>query len=96
MPQKVLTARLKHAILEMPQDVAERSAMLRGYGKKLIELREERNESQSQVADAVNTSVSAIGMYEREERIPRDEIKLKLAEHYGVSVGCLFYAENAT
>lgn len=70
--------------------------MLRGYGKKLIELRKERNESQSQVADAVNTSVSAIGMYEREERIPRDEIKLKLAEHYGVSVGCLFYAKNAT
>ena len=66
--------------------------MLKGYGKRLIELRESKNESQSQVADALNISVSAIGMYEREERIPRDEIKIKLSEHYGVPVGNLFFA----
>ena len=70
--------------------------MLKGYGRKLIELRKSKNESQNQAADAVNVSVSAMGMYEREERVPRDEIKIKLAEHYGVTVESLFYIRDAT
>lgn len=65
--------------------------MLRGYGKKLIELREHKKESQNQAANALKISVSAIGMYEREERVPRDEIKIRLSEHYGVPVGDIFY-----
>lgn len=63
-------------------------------GKKLIELRGCR--TQEEVARDNGLSVSAIGMYERGERIPRDEIKIKLAKYYGVSVGDIFFAPQDT
>ena len=43
------------------------------------------------VADAVGVTLSAITMYELGQRIPRDEIKVKLASYYGVSVQELFF-----
>jgi len=30
-------------------------------------------------------------MYERDERIPRDEVKVRIAKYYGVSVYSLFF-----
>ena len=63
-------------------------------GKKLVELRGAR--TQEEVAKDNGISISAIGMYERGERIPRDEIKIKLARYYGVSVGDIFFALNDT
>lgn len=59
-------------------------------GKRLQELR--GNRSQEDVANACEISPAAVGMYERGERIPRDEIKIRLARYYGVSVEALFYA----
>lgn len=44
-----------------------------------------------EVAVAVGVSVSAISMYENNERVPRDEIKVRLAKHYGRSVQDLFF-----
>lgn len=58
-------------------------------GKRLIKLR--GNRTQQDVANANNLSVSAIGMYERGERIPRDEIKIRLAKYYGVPVQDIFF-----
>ena len=43
------------------------------------------------VADAVEISVSALGMYEIGQRIPRDEIKVKLARYYETTVEALFF-----
>lgn len=63
-------------------------------GERLIELRGKR--TQEEVAKACNVSISAIGMYERGERIPKDEIKILIAKYYGTTVGDLFYCENAT
>ena len=63
-------------------------------GKKLIELRGSR--TQEQVAKANDISISAIGMYERGERIPRDEIKIRLAKYYGVSVSEIFFGSDDT
>ena len=60
-------------------------------GKKLRELRGDR--TAAEVADLVGASVSAILMYENDERIPRDGIKIRLAHLYGVSVGSLFFGE---
>ena len=57
---------------------------------KLIKLRGEK--SREEVAKAVGISVSALAMYEQGQRIPRDGIKIKLAEYYGVTVGFLFFA----
>lgn len=59
-------------------------------GKRLIELR--GNRTQEEVAKANDISVSAIGMYERGERIPRDELKIKLAAYYNKSVQEIFFA----
>lgn len=61
----------------------------RKIGATLIKLRGTR--TQQEVADANNITVSAVGMYERGERIPRDEIKIRLANYYGKSVGEIFF-----
>lgn len=58
-------------------------------GKRLIELR--GNRTQEEVARENDLSLSAIGMYERGERIPRDEVKIKLANYYGKSVQDIFF-----
>ncbi len=58
-------------------------------GKKLIDLRGEK--SQSEVAEAVGITQAALSMYERGERVPRDNVKIKLANYYGVSVAALFF-----
>ena len=61
-------------------------------GKRLISLRGTR--TQEEVAKAVNISTAAIGMYERGERIPRDEVKIELDKFYDVTVQSLFYADE--
>ena len=47
--------------------------------------------SREEVALVCDISVSALSMYENGQRIPRDEIKVKLARCYGKSVEDLFY-----
>ena len=46
------------------------------------------------MANAVNISISAVAMYENEERSPRDEIKLKLADYFGTTVQEIFFTQN--
>lgn len=58
-------------------------------GNILRELRGER--SIAEVADAVGITPSAVGNYEQGIRIPRDEIKKKIAEYFGKSVGEIFF-----
>lgn len=58
-------------------------------GKRLTELRGDR--TQESVAEAMNISTSAIGMYERGERIPRDSVKIAIANYYGKSVQEIFF-----
>ena len=59
--------------------------------KKLTALRGDR--SPQEAANAVGISVSALWMYENGKRVPRDEIKMKLAEHYNTTVEDLFFSE---
>ena len=60
--------------------------------KTLIELRGEK--SREEVAAAINVSVSAIKMYEAGERIPRDNIKIRIAKYYWKSVDSIFFAHS--
>ena len=60
--------------------------------KNLIALRGEK--SREEVAFSIGISASALSMYETGQRIPRDEIKLKLAEYYGVDVQSIFFEES--
>ena len=58
--------------------------------EKLVKLRGDK--SRETVAKACGISVSALAMYEQGERIPRDDIKIKLAKHYKSSVEFIFFA----
>ncbi|MGE1129128.1 helix-turn-helix domain-containing protein [Bacillus wiedmannii] len=62
--------------------------------KNLINLRKEK--SREEVAKAVGISVSTLQMYENGQRIPRDNIKIKLANFYGVTVQTIFLIQNST
>lgn len=43
------------------------------------------------VCDALGISRSALTMYETGQRVPRDEIKVKLADYYKTTVQALFF-----
>lgn len=43
------------------------------------------------VANAVGISISALAMYENGDRVPRDGIKIKLADYYNTTVQALFF-----
>lgn len=58
-------------------------------GQRLRELRGET--PRENVAKACNVSVSALSMYENGSRIPRDEIKIRIAKYYKLSVQCIFF-----
>lgn len=58
-------------------------------GKRLTQLR--GTKTQEEVSNAIGISTSALSMYENGERIPRDEIKIKLAKYYKKSVQSLFF-----
>lgn len=61
-------------------------------GSKLRSLRGDN--TQEAVAEAVGVTKSAWAMYERGERVPRDEIKIKIAKHFGVTVEEIFFAQS--
>lgn len=60
-------------------------------GKRLKELRGDRN--RDKVAEAVGISSSALGMYECNKRIPRDDVKKRHADFYNVSIQQLFFED---
>ena len=60
--------------------------------ERLIAARRERR--REEVAAAVGVSVSAIAMYENGARIPRDEIKIKMADYFKTTVQELFFDEK--
>ena len=61
-------------------------------GERLRKLRGER--SAQSVADAVGISRSALAMYEIGARTPRDEVKIRLCNYYGVSINIFFDQEQ--
>ena len=54
-----------------------------------MELRGER--TQAETAKELNISVSALSMYERGERIPRDNIKIRIAALFQKPISEIFY-----
>lgn len=58
-------------------------------GARLRELRGDR--SQQEVASAIGVEVMTISNYERGERVPQDELKIKLAKYYGKTVQDIFF-----
>lgn len=62
-----------------PKEIGERLRKLRGEIYR------------STVAQKCEISVSALSMYENGLRVPRDEIKVRLANFYGKTVESIFY-----
>lgn len=61
-------------------------------GTKLRALREQKQKTQQQVADDLNITKSVLAMYERNRRVPRDEVKVRIATYYGESVQSIFFS----
>ena len=58
-------------------------------GNRIKLLREEKGLRQDELSKILDVSPSAIGMYERDEREPNDDITLKLAEFFNVTTDYL-------
>ena len=58
-------------------------------GKRLKELREEKELNQEEFAKILNVSRSSIGMYESGKREPSDELKKQMADFFNCSVDYL-------
>lgn len=56
---------------------------------KLRQLRGKR--TLQEVGNRIGISESALSQYENGKRIPKDELKIKLAAFYGVSIEWLFF-----
>lgn len=48
--------------------------------------------TQREVSAALGVTKSSWSMYERGERIPRDEVKVEIAKYFGKSVQEIFYS----
>ena len=59
-------------------------------GEKIRQLRQKMGLSQETLASMVGASKEAICCYELGERIPRDEIKIKLCDFFGVTLSSIF------
>ena len=64
----------------------------KAIGDRLVVLR--GNKTQEAVAIDLGISKSAIAMYEKGERVPRDNIKLKIARYYNLSVQSIFFVDK--
>ena len=58
-------------------------------GQKLRALRGDK--TQKKVADDLKITKSYLAMYDRDKRIPRDEIKVRIADYFGETVQSIFY-----
>lgn len=61
-------------------------------GEKLRALRGEK--TQAYVADFLGVSVNAVSLYEKGKRTPKDDVKWRYVELFGIPVGQLFFAEK--
>lgn len=52
------------------------------------------DKTQEYIAGELGITKSAWAMYERNERVPRDEIKIKIAEYFGKSVQEIFFGHD--
>lgn len=61
------------------KEIAEKLKKLRGDTPREV------------VAKAVGISISAISMYENGERIPRDDVKIRIANYYNTPISDIFF-----
>ena len=60
-------------------------------GQKIKSLRENLSLTPEKVASDIGISISSYNKYEAGTRVPRDEIKEKIANYFNRSVGFIFF-----
>lgn len=63
-------------------------------GKIIAELRKNKGESQEELARNIGVTGGSVAHYEVGRRMPSDEIKVKIARHFGVPVQDIFYRND--
>ncbi len=63
-------------------------------GMKLRALRQAKKKTLNQAAADLNITKSALAMYERDERVPRDEVKVRISRYYGEPLESLFFEQS--
>lgn len=64
-------------------------------GQRLKTLRAEKKKTLNEVAGALHISPSALSMYECDQRVPRDNIKIAIADYYKKPIGKIFFVRNS-
>lgn len=64
---------------------------MKSIGEKLTELRNSKNLTQKELGVEIGVSTTSIAMYEINERVPRDEIKKRIAAFFGKTVQEIFF-----
>lgn len=62
------------------------------YNEQLKKLRGDM--SQDAISKAIGVTKSSWAMYERGERVPRDEVKIKIANYFGKTVQEIFFGQQ--
>ena len=60
--------------------------------EKLYNLRKKKGETQAEVAKSLGISLSAYNSYETGNRVPRDDVKERIAEHFNRTVQFIFFS----
>lgn len=92
MSQKVLTLNVINYILYLSRKrTKERRILLdrKKIAETLVSLRGDK--TQKEVSADLGISISALAMYEQGNRIPRDEVKIKISKYFGKSVQEIFF-----
>lgn len=64
-------------------------------GEMLTALRIKKGKTLAEVATDLDITPSALSNYENGIRIPRDSIKIRIANYYNKSVATIFFAQDA-
>lgn len=66
------------------------------FGNILRNLRKDKGMTQSELADVFNISASSIRMFETQKRHPNQELLVRIANYFNVTVDYLLGIEKAT
>jgi transcriptional regulator len=69
--------------------IVKKGGVIMTIGEKLKQLRGDKKTKD--VAKDLNVTVSALSNYENDYRVPRDEVKKKIADYYKKSVEEIFF-----
>ncbi len=63
---------------------------------RLQEIRKSKGETQQQLAESIDVAINTIQKTEQGYRLPSDPIKIKIAKHYDLPVGYIFFDDPIT